>query len=266
VSATPTLTWQASSDTGCGLDKYQLWIDGMLNRDDISPSVTSTTPVAPLSPGFHTWKIVAVDGASPPNDTDSNETRSFTVANQAPVLAPIGNKTTAEGQQLSFQVSATDADGDPLTYSASNFPPGASFSPTTRTFSWTPGFTQAGVYPGVHFEVSDGLDSDAEDIQITVSEGTLGPKQVALKAKPKKVEKGKKVKLTATVSPCAGHERDQVELLRGSKKIAAKATNDACVARFKVKMKKTARFRAVSPQQDDDHLQGRSKKVKVRVV
>jgi hypothetical protein len=176
VSATPTLTWQASSDTGCGLDKYQLWIDGMLNRDDISPSVTSTTPVAPLSLGPHTWKIVAVDGASSPNDTHS-ETRSF-----------------------------------------------------------------------------------------TVGEGTLGPKQVALKAKPKKVEKGKKVKLTATVSPCAGHDGDHVELFRGSKKIAAKATNDACVARFKVKMKKTARFRAVSPQQDDDHLQGRSKKIKVRVV
>jgi hypothetical protein len=266
VSATPTFSWQASSDTGCGLDKYQLWIDGMLNRDDISPSETSTTPVGPLSPGPHTWKIVAVDGASPPNDTDSNETRSFTVVNQAPVLAPIGNKTGTEGQPLSFQVSATDADGDPLTYSASNLPAGASFSPTTRTFSWTPGFTQAGVYPGVHFEVSDGLDSDAEDIQITVSEGTLGPKQVALKAKPKKVEKGKKVKLTATVSPCAGHERDQVELLRGSKKIATKTTNDACVARFRVKMRKKVRFQAVSPQQDDDHLEGRSKKVKVRVV
>lgn len=86
VSATPTFTWQDSSDTGCGLDKYQLWIDGVLNRDNISSSETSTTPVGPLSPGSHTWMIVAVDGASPPNSTDS-ETRSFTVVDQAPVLA-----------------------------------------------------------------------------------------------------------------------------------------------------------------------------------
>ena len=356
VSATPTLTWQASSDTGCGLDKYQLWIDGMLNRDDISPSVTSTTPVAPLSPGAHTWKIVAVDGASPPNTANSTETRSLTAntvpvldpignktvaegellsftisatdgdgdpltfsasslpsgadfnpttqmfswipssgqagvysnvhfevtdaldtaaediqitvtgVNQAPVLTPIGNKTATEGQPLSFQVSATDADSDALTYSASNLPSGASFSPATRTFSWTPGFTQAGVYPGVQFEVSDGVATDAEDIQITVSEGTLGPKQVVLKAKPKKVEKGKRVKIRARVSPCEGHEGDLIRLVRGSKRIATKATNDACVARFRLKMKRTARFRAVSPQQDDDHLAGRSKKVKVRVV
>jgi hypothetical protein len=267
VGATPTFTWQASSDTDCGLDKYQLWIDGMLNRDDIDPNEMSTTPVGLLSPGAHTWKIVAVDGASPPNTTDSTETRSLTVeVNQAPVLNSIGSKTGTEGQQLSFQVSATDSDGDPLTFSASNLPLGASFSPATRTFSWTPGFTQAGVYPGVHFEVTDGPASDAEDIQITVSEGTLGPKQVALKAKPKKVEKGKKVKLTISVSPCAGHEGDLAQLFRGSKKISTKATTTTCAAVFKVKMKKTAKFRAVSPKQDDDHLEGVSNKIRVKVI
>lgn len=267
VTSVPTFTWEASSDTGgCGLDKYQLWIDGMLNRDDISPSATSTTPVAPLGLGAHTWKIVAVDGASPPNQTQSTEEWDITVVNQAPVLNAIGNKTTAEGQQLSFAVSATDADGDTLTYSASNLPTGASFNAATHTFSWTPGFTQAGIYPGVHFEVTDGLDSATEEIQITVTEGTLGPKQVALKAKPKKVEKGDKVKLTATVSPCPGHEGDLVDLFRGSKKIGTKATNSDCAATFKVKMKKTARFQAVSPKQDDDHLEGTSGKVKVRVI
>jgi hypothetical protein len=265
VGDTPTFIWAASTDSGCGIDKYQLWIDGVPNRE-VDPSVTSTTPTAPLAAGLHTWKIVAVDGASPPNTTDSNETREFTVANQAPVLATIGNKAATEGQQLSFTISATDADGDPLTYSASNLPSGASFSPATRTFSWTPSFTQAGIYSGVHFEVSDGMATDAEDIQITVSEGTLGPKQVVLKAKPKKVEKGKKVKIRARVSPCEGHEGDLIRLVRGSKKIATKAANEACVARFRIKMKKTARFQAVSPQQDDDHLEGVSKKVKIRVI
>jgi hypothetical protein len=266
VGATPTFMWQASSDAGCGLDEYQLWIDGLLNRDNIDPSQTSTTPVGPLSPGAHTWKIVAVDGASPPNTQDSNETRDFVVVNQLPVLGPIGNKTVTEGQTLSFTISATDADGDPLVYSASNLPPGASFSPATQTFAWTPGFGQAGVYPGVHFEVTDNADTDSEDIQITVGEGTLGPKQVALKAKPKKVEKGKKVKLTISVSPCAGHEGDLAQLFRGSKKISTKATTTTCAAVFKVKMKKTAKFRAVSPKQDDDHLEGVSNKIRVKVI
>ncbi len=263
VGATPNLSWEPASDADCGVAKYQLFIDDALNRDDIDAAASSTTPSAPLLPGTYDWKVRALDDVG--NVRDSEE-RSFTVANLPPVLAPIGNKTANEGQPLSFQVSATDADGDALTYSASNLPSGASFSPATRTFSWTPGFTQAGVYPGVHFEVSDGVATDAEDVQITVSEGTLGPKQVALKAKPKKVEKGKKVKIRARASPCEGHEGDLIRLVRGSKRIATKATNDACVARFRLKMKRTVRFRAVSPQQDDDHLAGRSKKVKVRVV
>ena len=55
-----------------------------------------------------------------------------------------------------------------LIYSASNLPPGASFDPQTRTFSWTPGYDQAGIYPNVHFEVSDGEFTDSEDITITV--------------------------------------------------------------------------------------------------
>jgi hypothetical protein len=38
--------------------------------------------------------------------------------NQPPILSPIGPKSTPAGQQLQFQVHATDADGDPLIFSA----------------------------------------------------------------------------------------------------------------------------------------------------
>jgi hypothetical protein len=56
-----------------------------------------------------------------------------------------------------------------LTYSASNLPQGASFTPATRTFSWTPTNDQAGVYPNVRFQVSDGSLTDSENITITVN-------------------------------------------------------------------------------------------------
>jgi hypothetical protein len=85
-----------------------------------------------------------------------------------PVLNAIGNKSINEGATLSFAVSATDADGDALTYSASNLPVGATFNPATRTFSWMPGYSQAGVYANVRFQVSDGQMTDYEDITITV--------------------------------------------------------------------------------------------------
>ncbi len=114
--------------------------------------------------------------------TDS-ETITITVnnVNQAPVLAPIGNKTVNEGQLLEFTISATDPDGDPLTYSASNLPSGASFDPATRTFSWTPSYIQAGPYEDVHFEVTDGTLTDSEDIDITVNEaGNQAPVLAAI--------------------------------------------------------------------------------------
>jgi len=89
--------------------------------------------------------------------------------NRPPVLAGIGNKTVNEGQLLSFTVSATDPDGNPLTYSASSLPSGTSFNPTTKTFTWTPSYRQAGSYTSVRFTVSDSNANDTEDITITVN-------------------------------------------------------------------------------------------------
>jgi hypothetical protein len=89
--------------------------------------------------------------------------------NRPPVLASIGNRTVDEGATLTFTISASDPDGGPLAYSASNLPSGASFEPATRTFSWTPDHSQAGTYPDVRFTVSDGSLEDSEDITITVN-------------------------------------------------------------------------------------------------
>jgi hypothetical protein len=89
--------------------------------------------------------------------------------NQAPLLNPIGARSGGEGELLTFTISATDADGDELFYSASNLPEGASFdAEESRVFSWTPSAEQVGSYSDVHFEVSDGLLTDSEDITITV--------------------------------------------------------------------------------------------------
>jgi PKD repeat protein len=66
--------------------------------------------------------------------------------NRAPVLAPIGDKSISEGSLLEFTISASDPDGDSLTYSADNLPTGATFDPATRTFSWTPDYGQASSY------------------------------------------------------------------------------------------------------------------------
>ena len=71
-----------------------------------------------------------------------------------------------EGEELSFAVAATDADGDRLTYSAFGLPEGASFE--GETFVWTPGFTASGQGYEVRFTVSDGEASDELALSITV--------------------------------------------------------------------------------------------------
>jgi hypothetical protein len=106
--------------------------------------------------------------------TDSEDiTIAVSNVNRPPVLNAIGNKTLNERVLLTFTISASDPDGDSLTYSASNLPQGASFNSSTGTFSWTPSFSQAGTYANIHFAVSDGTLTDSEDITIPVTDFSL---------------------------------------------------------------------------------------------
>ena len=86
--------------------------------------------------------------------------------NHAPVLDPIGSKSVSENSALTFTVSATDTDGDTITYSAKDLPTEATF--TGQSFSWTPGYTQAGSYD-VNFIATDGEIEDIEIVTITVN-------------------------------------------------------------------------------------------------
>ncbi|MGB9596120.1 MAG: choice-of-anchor D domain-containing protein, partial [Candidatus Poribacteria bacterium] len=60
--------------------------------------------------------------------------------NRPPILNPIGDRTISEGTELIIVVSAIDPDGDPLTYSVSGMPSGATFNNTQRIFRWKPGY------------------------------------------------------------------------------------------------------------------------------
>lgn len=94
--------------------------------------------------------------------------------NNLPVMSPIGDQTIFENQKASFSVSATDPDGDTLSYSFLSLPNGATYTRKTfeervfYLFEWTPSGEQSGVYPAT-FMVDDGEGgSDSELITITV--------------------------------------------------------------------------------------------------
>ncbi len=94
--------------------------------------------------------------------------RDYLWTNYAPVWAAIGDKTVDENRALTITVAASDTAGTALTYSTDPLPAGASFNPETQEFTWTPDYTQAGVYPIV-FKVSDGVNVVSQEISVTVN-------------------------------------------------------------------------------------------------
>jgi len=63
ANSTPTFTWNATTDAGSGLAKYQVWIDGALVIDAIPATATSAVPTTALTDATHAWRVYAVDAA-----------------------------------------------------------------------------------------------------------------------------------------------------------------------------------------------------------
>jgi hypothetical protein len=100
--------------------------------------------------------------------------KAFTITvndvNDPPVLAAIGNKSGPFGDTITFTASATDEDGDAITYSLVGSPVG-SLDPTSGAYTWTPGPTAIGAHSFVVI-ASDGHVADAESITITATTRT----------------------------------------------------------------------------------------------
>ncbi len=82
-----------------------------------------------------------------------------TSANRPPVISGTPGTAVVAGSAYSFQPSATDADGNTLSFSISNKPAWASFSTTTGRLSGTPGTGNVGTYGNIVIAVSDGKAS-----------------------------------------------------------------------------------------------------------
>lgn len=76
------------------------------------------------------------------------------VLNQPPVPAFLPNYTVFKAHPLNFTLEATDPDQDPVSYSASALPVGATLNAVTGDFAWSPTANQLGQYP-ITFTVTD---------------------------------------------------------------------------------------------------------------
>jgi hypothetical protein len=117
--------------------------------------------------------------------SDGNVSRSlpaFTItvnaslpSNRAPVISGTPVTSVAEDSAYVFQPTASDADGDSLTFSISNLPSWASFN-STGLLSGTPKNGDAGPYKNILITVSDGAASASiGPFDITVSDTNYPP-------------------------------------------------------------------------------------------
>ena len=135
--------------------------------------VFSWTPTASQT-GMHTITFQVADGIG----ATASEDVTITVggSNENPMLNPIGSQSVNEGATLLFTATATDGDGDSLTFSLVGSPPtGASINSTTGAFSWTPTERQDGD-SSITVRVSDGNGgTDSKAVTVTVREVNVAP-------------------------------------------------------------------------------------------
>jgi hypothetical protein len=90
-----------------------------------------------------------------------------TTTNSAPVITSSAHTEVAPGDTYRYQPTATDADGDTLTWSLTGEPTGMTIDSATGAIAWTP---DASVTTTFTLTVDDGTDTDTESITITVSD------------------------------------------------------------------------------------------------
>jgi hypothetical protein len=92
----------------------------------------------------------------------------------------------------------------------------------------------------------------------------LRPSFVGLRPAHRKVERHRKIQVTAWVSPCKGRRGERVWLMRGRRRIASKRLSVACTVQFLPRISRPVSFRAVVGE-DSTYQSALSRPVRIRV-
>ena len=117
-------------------------LGGCLGGSGSSSSTTSSTSVAPSSGG------ATSSSSTPPSS-----------GNSVPSVSGTPPTSVFAGSPYSFQIAASDADGDVLRYSASNLPSWLGVNSSNGVLSGTPAVEQVGVYSDIVISVTDGRNT-----------------------------------------------------------------------------------------------------------
>jgi len=108
--------------------------------------------------GTHTVQISIDDGQG--SAISYSYSLTITNANREPVVNSIELMSGAENTAYAYDVNATDADGDSLTYTLTTGPIGMTIDPVSGLINWLPGFDVAGSH-AISVTVSDDQGASA---------------------------------------------------------------------------------------------------------
>ena len=99
-----------------------------------------------------------------------------TTVNTPPTISGTGGATLTTGQSYSFAPAATDPDGQTLTFTITNRPAWANFSPSTGRLSGTATSAAVGEYMDIRISVSDGsATASLAPFSIVVNQANRAP-------------------------------------------------------------------------------------------
>jgi PGF-pre-PGF domain-containing protein len=119
----------------------------------------------------HAWSNITVYAYNATDSTlSAGASDNVQVSNNAVSILNVTDITIYEGENVTFNINSTDADGDIQVFGCNNSALFDTFNTSTGEGSWSTGLTDAGTYY-VEFNVSDGYDSiDSQVMTITIND------------------------------------------------------------------------------------------------
>src|SRR3989338_1742267 len=117
--------------------------------------------------GADSFTFKANDGSQ--DSSAATVSISINAEGDAPVITTAAVTTALEGADYTYNVGATDADGDALTFSLTTKPTGMNIDSASGGITWTPGFIDSGSH-SVVVQASDGAATAVQSFVIIVNE------------------------------------------------------------------------------------------------